>query len=894
MNITALEAHGVDGAVIRVWQAEGHNELLPVQEKAVCDCKVLKGQNIVVFSPTSSGKTFVGEMAAIRIARLNKQVVYLVPQKALAEEKYNEFKRKYEPLGIKVLISTRDRQEFDREIQNGDFNIAVAVFEKMQGLLVSYPQLLKRVGLVVIDELQMIGDNGRGGRLELLLTKIKLTATDAQIIGLSAVLGNSKKLAQWLNATLCTVEKRPVELRKGVIYGSEFRYVEHNSKRQAIEPVGQPPAEIHHDDQSLLTHVAHFAAQGEQCLVFCKTKPECVARARGLTKLLEQSGAANALKDIASLEDSGVNPMLSALLPYGVAFHNTDLSWEQRSVVERHFRSGDIRVLFTTSTLAMGMNLPARNVFLDAERWEQFDHSRGGMVPLTQSDYENISGRAGRYGLEPQFGRAIMVTDSRFDADTLFCVYAQGKVKEFTPALTNDALSAHILGLVATNLCDSRRQVREILLSSFTGEQHWRGGEREEEFNYRFDTGFEQCLDGELLVEDGKTLAATDLGRLAAMKGLAIKTAVHLATYANLRAEHASKLDPFEVLLCLANSDDGAGYPIGLSTDEYRSGKNVKHLQQLLMSFPLEVTGRLYAEWKSEYASYERVKALKKALVLREWIGGKTTEYIADMLKCPAGVVQGLADTIAWLAEAFSSVAKICGWPDEEVHKLENLARRIAYGVPNEGVELMALNVTGLGRKRTMSLLNAGIDSHKKVGRASIEKLDKLLTKPVAKAVREKIKAVLKCEDEPFDQEPDFVPDPEPTEAVAASDTTHIQLRLTGTTQNRRNVVMVNERHAHLQPKSFATLLRMAIAIKSDGNGWVDGTHKDIQRLRESLQIRGIKTTTLIENDSQKRYRLTAPPEKIEIDCGEIIRNVLLPHPVKMQLESYSTRVQAS
>ena len=188
MKTASLEAFGIDERIIDLWQRAGYTVLLPIQELAVRKGGVLSGRNVLVFSPTSSGKTFVGEMAAVKTALQNRRVAYLVPQKALAEEKYNEFHSKYRPFGIRTVISTRDRKEFDDDIGQGNFHIAVVVFEKMQSLLLTCPGLLRSVGLVVVDELQMIGDKTRGAGLEILLTKMKLAEGNPQIIGLSAVL----------------------------------------------------------------------------------------------------------------------------------------------------------------------------------------------------------------------------------------------------------------------------------------------------------------------------------------------------------------------------------------------------------------------------------------------------------------------------------------------------------------------------------------------------------------------------------------------------------------------------------------------------------------------------------------------------------------------------------
>jgi helicase len=141
-------------------------------------------------------------MSCSSAARENTKVFYLVPQKALAAEKFEELRRRYGPVGINVVVSSRDHREFDDQILRRDFQIAIVVFEKLQALLVSHPQLMKVVGLVVVDELQIITDRERGPTLELLLTKLRIATARPRIIGLSAVLGRAQTLADWLGARL--------------------------------------------------------------------------------------------------------------------------------------------------------------------------------------------------------------------------------------------------------------------------------------------------------------------------------------------------------------------------------------------------------------------------------------------------------------------------------------------------------------------------------------------------------------------------------------------------------------------------------------------------------------------------------------------------------------------
>jgi helicase len=158
-------------------------------------------------------KTLVGEIVSVHYAMAKKRALYLVPMKALAEEKYHHFKEMYGELGIETIISTHDRKEYDQDLERKEFDIAVVVFEKFKSLLVSNPNLLQGIGLIVIDELQMMGDETRGAGLELLLTKILLSPYKPQLLGLSAVLGDGEDLARWLRAELLVETSRPVELR---------------------------------------------------------------------------------------------------------------------------------------------------------------------------------------------------------------------------------------------------------------------------------------------------------------------------------------------------------------------------------------------------------------------------------------------------------------------------------------------------------------------------------------------------------------------------------------------------------------------------------------------------------------------------------------------------------
>ena len=213
MRFDLLEAYGLDLKVIEILKEKYGPELLPIQKKAFKDEQILNGGNFIIFAVTSAGKTLIGEILALFYGSKGKRVFYLVPTKALAEEKFEQFSEDYKQVGINTVISTHDRREFDERIEAGNFHIAVIVYEKLQALLVKKPSLFSEVGLILIDELQYITDEERGPALEILLTRILLAPDPPQLVGLSAVLAKCEKLADWLKAKMLKEKKRPVELR---------------------------------------------------------------------------------------------------------------------------------------------------------------------------------------------------------------------------------------------------------------------------------------------------------------------------------------------------------------------------------------------------------------------------------------------------------------------------------------------------------------------------------------------------------------------------------------------------------------------------------------------------------------------------------------------------------
>lgn len=195
--------------------------LRPSQKKAV-DAGLLKGKNLLICTPTASGKTLIAELAGMKsILEKKGKTIYIVPLKALATEKYNHFKKRYGEKA-KVAMSVGDYDSSDPYLAEKDFIITTS--EKLDSLLRHHTPWITQVATVVVDEIHLLNDPGRGPTLEVLLTLLKGLLKNVQIIGLSATIGNPEELAGWLDATLVEDDWRPVKLEKGVYLDGEIEF----------------------------------------------------------------------------------------------------------------------------------------------------------------------------------------------------------------------------------------------------------------------------------------------------------------------------------------------------------------------------------------------------------------------------------------------------------------------------------------------------------------------------------------------------------------------------------------------------------------------------------------------------------------------------------------------
>jgi ATP-dependent DNA helicase len=241
-DVHSLDAYGFPAELVDAW-AESVPSLNQLQQDAVNDFGLLNGDHLVVSAPTSSGKTLIGELAALKGVLDRTRALFLVRMKALVNDKYTEFSRKYEAFGVRTIRATGEINDDIPALMRGQYDICLMTYEKCAALALAQPHLLHDVGTVVIDEVQMIVDATRGANLEFLLTLIRARrrfGSDPQLVALSAVIGDSNGLERWLNARLLRREERPVPLDEGVIRrDGSFRYLsddDGSEKGRAVHP----------------------------------------------------------------------------------------------------------------------------------------------------------------------------------------------------------------------------------------------------------------------------------------------------------------------------------------------------------------------------------------------------------------------------------------------------------------------------------------------------------------------------------------------------------------------------------------------------------------------------------------------------------------------------------
>ncbi len=854
MDVKKLTKYGIPERIVETWEENQGDKLLPLQTLAVTRYSLLEGESLIISAPTSSGKTFCGEMAAISSIYKGKKAIYLVPLKAIAEEKLADFRAKYSSLGIKIAISTRDRREYDPDLEKGDFDLGILIYEKFNQLLLKNLDLLKNIDLLIIDELQMIGDASRGQILELALLKVLNSGFKPQIIGFSAVLGEVEKLSSWLGCRLLLEKKRPVELLQGILHKGKLKYREYNSQEEGEEEFID--AEGEKAEEVLFPNIQKLLNKGEQVLVFLKSRNDTLRLVLLFADRLKGEPAVKATEMLDELEDTSLKQKLAFCLQKGIAFHNADLSYEERKVVEHSFLEKETSLIFATSTLSMGVNLPARTVFIESLKYESGEFTdKGILVPLTWSEYENMSGRAGRFGLENEFGRSVLLAGNQFHFDSLWERYIEGKEEKLVSVLPEVDLEDLILDLVSSGLAKDYPSLEKLLASTFSSGDLIKGKDSIKE-------KVEVLLKNKTLDIDEKgSLNVTSLGKAISLQGIKIKTGLSIKR----KLEEEISFEPVSWFYELLKTRDGERIFVPVSfyeidskvyqhklKDRFRDGSFTDKDLKTLSDDPVQLTSR-------------QLSRLKLSLLFCDWLTPVPLIDLENEYSLRSGFISQAAGELAWLLDSASAVAKALGSSDKLVKFLKELTSQVQFGIGKDMIEMAKLKVSGLGRDYLWKLSLKGITSKKQIEEIDTEELKKTVPEKVASRLKEAMRLINK------DRKDWDILQYDPAADTRRKEFFVNRLILDGSLLKGKYTVIIDGKRTLLSYKSFKYLFKLAWAVFKKEGGWIhkldleegENQGKYIYRLKKELSGSG---ELLIENNRVGCYRLNLKKEQIHLN----------------------------
>jgi len=804
MKIKNLKNYGIPSYILNIWEKQYSPYLLPLQEDAVKKYGILNcgengnedNQNLLVIAPTSSGKTFIGEMAAIAQVIHLQKIIYLVPLRALADEKYRHFKNLYSHCGMDIVISTRDRNEDDHNIISGDYDVAVMAYEKFNYFCLKCPQFLDIVSLVIIDEMQLINDSIWGLLLESIVNHIDKKNKNIKIIALSAFIEEQEALLRWFPARTLISYQRPVELRKGIVRDGVFEFITSKKKENCKKEVFFKAEAVRENcfEDYLLETVRYLVKPGESTLIFFATCVETQKWAKWLASQLESPAASGALKELKEMEETLSHDELRETLEKGIAHYNQNLSWEERNLIETYLKEGEIKVICATSVMAMGINLHFKNVIIAMDKIcnDEGNYPLNYRTSLTFAAIENMGGRAGILNIEEmrkdgnsfnfqnrqEFGRVIFLAHSLLFQTIYKNLYFNflkdnnynHKANKQSININNDLLT-YLLRLVVNVEFKHEELKGHLKKEEFVSRKNQSKSDDKNtlsgywQFNFNkvnIDKKIENCLNilkgNRLIRMNGNgILSPTGSGILIAAKRIKVETFLFFKSW--LKYCKNGDISILEILFLLALSPDGKALPIPFSQairDDYKKkiyqdGYRKNYWNKLLhLIFEQDDEDKklfrdniLMKKENVEITSLEDYITFKKTHLLYDWImGKKSVKTIEQEYDLYWGCIYRLGEGFSWLADSLSAIAESVGWEkkiNRDLDKIRMLSNRLAEGVQEEGLNLALLYIPGLSRCYIRSLVEAGYGDEECLKGVSEEELGKIVPKRLAERIKKGI-----------------------------------------------------------------------------------------------------------------------------------------------------------
>ncbi len=674
--------------VVKLIRSSGIEKLYEHQREALKHA--LRGENVLMATPTSSGKTLVAELAMLHMVSKGKKTIYLVPLKSLANEKFRDF-QKYSKFA-RIAMSIGDFDSKDMWLKG--FDIIICSYEKLDSLLRHKSEWLKDVGLVIIDEIHMIDSPSRGPTLEVLITRLR-TEINPQILALSATVKNAKDVGKWLKAKVIKNNFRPVELWEGVCYSENKTLLEFPKENKVVELDGEP----------LRAVVEDTLKKGKQALVFVSTRRSAEVEAKRIgeyaKKFLTDSDKIKLLN--LSKEILNVLPhpteqckKLSDVVKNGVAFDHAGLVTEQKNLIEDAFRNGLIKLITSTPVLSYGVSLPAFRVIIrDVKRFsESF-----GMHYISKMDYMQMAGRAGRLGREEK-GEAIIITTPG-EKDNIIDRYIYGEPEDiYSKLAVEPVLRTHTLSLISSELTRDLSSLKSFFGKTFFAYQYENEreiGEKLEKITHRLEEQKFIKIEEDPFIRKG-FVPAFNLGKnyklVPTRLGKRISELYIDPESAWFMIKNIPSLKDELSILVVVNQCVEMFPLLRLKKDEYED------YEELLIKSGLEHPD----VWDIEYDRF--LMAFKTSMMFIDWISEKSEEYIMKKYSVRPGDLYSKLLSMDWMLYSLVEILKILR-KRNVANEVNKLRLRVKYGVREELLPLVGIK--WIGRVKARKLYNAGI-----------------------------------------------------------------------------------------------------------------------------------------------------------------------------------------
>jgi len=682
-----------ENIVPEILKRSGFEKLNPVQQLAI-DNGLLDNANQVVAASTASGKTLIAEIATLNAVRRGKKVVFIMPLKALASEKFEDFKRKYESLGLRVAMSIGDYDKGETWMAN--FDLIICTSEKLDSLLRHNIDWVDDIGLVIVDEIHLLGTSGRGATLEMVLTRLRHKIS-IEVLGLSATISNYKELASWLSAKPVKSNWRPVKLYKGVSYGKVVDF--------------KPEYTINLKEDGILGLIKDTIEQGKQALVFVSSRRNAEAAAEQFGQIVAEKLKLDNDENLEKIASKGQGSLeksskqcrrLAKCIRTGTAFHHAGLLYSQRKLVEDNFKNKKIKIIVATPTLAWGVNLPASRVIIrDLKRF-----SMGyGMAWIPVMDVEQMCGRAGR----PQYdteGQAILCSKNDRDTDYIWENYINGETEKINSQLGDPSiLRVHVLALIASSIIKTRGELSQFFAKTFLAHQ----ATDMYSFEENLDSILEQLEQFGFICREQVGLFPTKIGKRVSELYIDPVSAHHII-FNFQKASSREAISDFSWLHMFSGCIEVAPLLRINKKDWLWIEKTLlKEEPWLLQSVP--------DTFEEGYENY--LEGIKTAQLFSEWTNERSEDFLLDKFGMTPGEMRARIETLDWLIYAsveFSRMLPGFLWGKE----LRKIRTRIKYGIKEELLSLV--KIKGIGRVRARKLFDAGI-----IKPSDLRKIDNLI-----------------------------------------------------------------------------------------------------------------------------------------------------------------------